>query len=108
MRIEEITGYRGCDRPPPVHVMFCRGGYQDTEAGVPTGATGTNGCQLRLKRPRTVKAATAALAGAHRVLQSSEAWSRDFVADARFDGRKLHMLTVVDCYMRECLANDVG
>jgi putative transposase len=32
----------------------------------------------------------------------------DFVADARIDGRKLRMLTVVDCYTRECLAIDVG
>ena len=32
----------------------------------------------------------------------------DFVADALFDGRKLRMLTVVDCYTRECLAIDVG
>ena len=32
----------------------------------------------------------------------------DFVADARFDGRKVRMLTVVDCYTRECLAIDVG
>jgi putative transposase len=30
------------------------------------------------------------------------------VADALFDGRKLRMLTVVDCYTRECLAIDVG
>jgi putative transposase len=32
----------------------------------------------------------------------------DFVADALFDGRKLRMLTVVDLYIRECLAIDVG
>jgi putative transposase len=32
----------------------------------------------------------------------------DFVADALFDGRKLRMLTVVDCFTRECLAIDVG
>ena len=31
----------------------------------------------------------------------------DFVADALFDGRKLRMLAVVDCYTRECLI-DVG
>ncbi len=30
------------------------------------------------------------------------------MADALFDGRKLRMLTVVDCYTRECLAIDVG
>ncbi|KAB0573874.1 IS3 family transposase [Ideonella dechloratans] len=38
----------------------------------------------------------------------NELWSMDFVADAPFDGRKLRMLTVVDCYTRECLAIDVG
>ena len=32
----------------------------------------------------------------------------DFVADNLFDGRKLRMLTVVDLYIRECLAIDVG
>ena len=30
------------------------------------------------------------------------------MADELFDGRKLRMLTVVDCYTRECLAIDVG
>lgn len=29
-------------------------------------------------------------------------------ADALFDGRKLRMLTVVDCFTRECLAIDIG
>ena len=38
----------------------------------------------------------------------NEIWSMDFVANARFDGRKLRMLTVVDWYMRECLAIDRG
>ena len=32
----------------------------------------------------------------------------DFVADALFDGRKIRMLAVVDCFIRECLAIDVG
>lgn len=32
----------------------------------------------------------------------------DFVADNLFDGRKLRMLTVVDCYSRESLAIHVG
>ena len=35
-------------------------------------------------------------------------WSMDFVADNLFDGRKLRMLTVVDCYSRESLAIHVG
>jgi putative transposase len=32
----------------------------------------------------------------------------DFVADNLFDGRKLRMLTVVDCFTRESLAIHVG
>jgi putative transposase len=32
----------------------------------------------------------------------------DFVADNLFDGKKLRMLTVVDCFTRECLAIHVG
>lgn len=60
-----------------------------------------------MKRPRTNKAAKLRRPG-HIAFAVNEAWSRDFVADARFDGRKLHMLTVVDCYTRECLATDVG
>ena len=38
----------------------------------------------------------------------NEIWSMGFVAYALFDGRKLRMLPVVDCYTRECLAIDVG
>ena len=38
----------------------------------------------------------------------NEIWSMDFVTDELFDGRKLRMLTMVDCYTRECLAIDVG
>jgi putative transposase len=35
-------------------------------------------------------------------------WSMDFVADNLFDGKKLRMLTVVDCFTRESLAIHVG
>jgi transposase InsO family protein len=40
--------------------------------------------------------------------QESQIWSMDFVADNLFDGRKLRMLTVVDCYTRQSLAIHVG
>ena len=35
-------------------------------------------------------------------------WSMDFVADNLFDGRKLRMLAVVDCFTRESLVIHVG
>jgi hypothetical protein len=39
---------------------------------------------------------------------ANECWSTDFVPDALYDGRRLRALTVVDNYMRECLAIEVN
>jgi putative transposase len=65
------------------------------------------GLPLWLKRPRRSKAAK--LRQPKQIaLVIKEVWSMNFVADALFDGRKLCMLTAVDCYTRECLAIDVG
>ena len=65
------------------------------------------GLSLRLKRPSRNKAAKLRQPK-QLAFAINEIWSMDFVADALFDGRKLRMLTVVDCYTRECLAIDVG
>ena len=65
------------------------------------------GLSLRLKRPRRNKAAKCRQPK-QQFSCINETWSMDFVADALFDGRKIRMLTVVDCYTRECLAIDVG
>ena len=58
---------------------------------------------LRYQRCKRNKAAQLrqpkALAG-----QTNQMWSRDFVANKLFDGRKLRTLTVVDCCNRESLA----
>ena len=35
-------------------------------------------------------------------------WSMDSIADNQFDGRKLRMLTVVECFSRYSLAIHVG
>ena len=65
------------------------------------------GLSLRLKRQKRKKAAK--LRQPKQIAFTiNEVWSMDFVADALFDGRKLRMLTVVDCYSREFLAIDVG
>ena len=50
----------------------------------------------QLRQPKTL---------AHHI---NQIWSMDFVADNLFDGHKLRMLTVVDCYSRESLAIHVG
>jgi putative transposase len=62
---------------------------------------------VRHKRPKRNKAAQArqpkAIAD-----YANQMWSMDFVADNLFDGKKLRMLTVVDCFTRESLAIHVG
>ncbi len=65
------------------------------------------GMSLRHKRPKRNKAAQ--LRQPKTLAQKiNQIWSMDFVADNLFDGRKLRMLTVVDCYSRESLAIHVG
>jgi putative transposase len=60
------------------------------------------GWSLRQKRPKRNKAAQ--LRQSKKLeLQITQIWSMDFVADNLFDGRKLRMLTVVDCFTRESL-----
>ena len=65
------------------------------------------GVSLRHKRPKRNKAAK--LRQPKTTAQHvNQMWSMDFVADNLFDGRKLRMLTVVDCFTRESLAIHVG
>ena len=65
------------------------------------------GLPLRHKRPKRNKAAK--LRQPKALAQHiNQIWSVDFVADNMFDGRKLRMLTVLDCCSRESLAIYVG
>jgi putative transposase len=60
------------------------------------------GRSLRLKRPKRNKAAQ--LRQPERLATHiNQIWIMDFVADNLFDGRKLRMRTVVDCFTRESL-----
>lgn len=106
MRIKEITDTRVHYGYRRVQVMLRREGHKDNVKRV-YRLYREQGLSLRLKRPRRNKAAKLRQPKqlAHAI---NEIWSMDFVADALFDGRKLRMLTVVDCYTRECLAIDVG
>ena len=65
------------------------------------------GLSLRHKRPKRNKAAKLrqTKTTAH---HANQIWSMDFVADNLFERRKLRMLTVVDCFTRECLSIHVG
>jgi len=106
MRIKEITDTRVHYGYRRVHVMLRREGHQDNVKRV-YRLYREEGLSLRLKRPRRNRAAKLRQPK-QLAFAINEVWSADFVADALFDGRKLRMLTVVDCYTRECLAVDVG
>ena len=106
LRVKEITQTRVHYGYRRVHVMLRREGHKDNVKRV-YRLYREEGLSLRLKRPRRNRAAKLRQPK-HLAWAINEIWSMDFVADALFDGRKLRMLTVVDCYTRECLAIDVG
>jgi putative transposase len=106
MRMKEITQTRVHYGYRRVHVMLKREGFKDNHKRV-YRLYKEQGLTLRHKRPKRNKAAQLRQPKtlAHGI---NQIWSMDFVADNLFDGRKLRMLTVVDCYTRESLAIHVG
>ena len=106
MRIKDITRTRVHYGYRRVHVMLKREGFKDNHKRV-YRLYKEQGLSLRHKRPKRNKAAQ--LRQPKTLAHSmNQIWSMDFVADNLFDGRKLRMLTVVDCYSRESLAIHVG
>jgi putative transposase len=106
LRMKEITQTRVHYGYRRVHVMLKREGFKDNHKRV-YRLYKAQGLSLRYKRPKRNKAAQLRQPKtlARKV---NQLWSMDFVADNLFDGRKLRMLTVLDCYTRECLAIHVG
>jgi putative transposase len=106
MRMKEITQTRVHYGYRRVHVMLKREGFKDNHKRV-YRLYKAQGLSLRYKRPKRNKAAQLRQPKTL-ARQINQMWSMDFVADNLFDGRKLRMLTVLDCYTRECLAIHVG
>jgi len=89
-----------------VHVLLRREGHRDNIKRI-YRICREQGLSLRLKRPRRNK--TAKWRQPKQLCtEMTELWGMGFVADALLDGRKLRMLTVVDCFTRESLALDLG
>lgn len=102
LRMKEVTQtrvhYDGYQRG---HVMLKREGFRDNHKRV-YRLYREQGCSLRLKRPKRSKAAQ--LRQPKKLATHiNQIWSMDFVADNLSPGRKLRMLTVVDCFTREGL-----
>ena len=101
LRMKEITQTRVHYGYRRVHVMLRREGFRDNHKRV-YRLYQEQGWSLRLKRPKRNKAAQ--LRQPKRLATHiNQIWSMDFVADNLFDGRKLRILTVVDCFTRESL-----
>ena len=106
LRMKEITQTRVHYGYRRVHVMLKREGFKDNHKRV-YRLYKAQGLSLRYKRPKRNKAAQLRQLKTL-ARKANQLWSMDFVADNLFDGRKLRMLTVLDCYTRECLAIHVG
>ncbi len=106
LRIKEITDTRVRYGYRRVQVLLRREGHRDNVKRI-YWIYREQGLSLRLKRPRRNKAAKWRQPN-QMCTAINELWSMDFVSDALFDGRKLRMLTVVDCFTRESLAIDLG
>jgi putative transposase len=106
MRVKEIAHTRMHYGYRRIHVMLRREGYKDNVKRV-YRLYQEQGLSLRHKRLKRNKAAQS-LQPKVVAEYANQMWSMDFVADNLFDGKKLRMLTVVDCFTRESLAIHVG
>jgi putative transposase len=106
MRIKEIAHTRVHYGYRRIHVMLRREGYKDNVKRI-YRLYREQGLSLRHKRPKRNKAAQSRQPKTV-ADYANQMWSMDFVADNLFDGKKLRMLTVVDCFTRESLAIHVG
>ena len=105
-RIKEIEQTRVNYGYRRVHVLLRREGFEDNHKRV-YQLYREQGLSLRHKRPKRNKAAK--LRQPKTTAQhANQMWSMDFVADNLFDGRKLGMLTVVNCFTRESSAITLG
>ncbi len=105
-RIREIAATRVHYGYRRVHVLLRREGFTVNHKRV-YRLYREQGLSLRHKRPKRDKAAQSRQPKAI-AEHSNQVWSMDFVADNLFNGKKLRMLTAVDCFTRECLSIHVG
>jgi putative transposase len=60
---------------------------------------------IRTKKPRRHRSARNRV-GRAAPQGTNECWSMDFMSDQLFDGRRIRVLTIVDCHSRESLATE--
>ena len=62
---------------------------------------------LQVRRRKRKKMAAVARTPLEQTTRPNQVWAMDFVHDAAQGGRKIKLLTLIDCHTRECLAIEV-
>jgi len=106
IRLKELAAARVRYGYRRLHVLLCREGWQVNHKRIYRLYT-QEGLSIRTKRPRRHKSSKPRV-GRVEVQGVNESWSMDFMSDQLFDGRRIRLLTIVDCHSRESLAIEAG
>lgn len=106
IRLKELAAARVRYGYRRLHVLLRREGWQVNHKRI--YRLYTQEClSIRTKRPRRHKSSKPRV-GRVEVQGINESWSMDFMSDQLFDGRRIRLLTIVDCHSRESLAIEAG
>ena len=102
IRLKELAAARVRYGYRRLHVLLRREGFRVNHKRVYRLYV-EEGLSIRTKRPRRHKSSKPRV-GRAEVQGINESWSMDFMSDQLFDGRRIRLLTIVDCHSRESLA----
>ncbi len=102
MRLKELAAVRVRYGYRRLHVLLLREGWEVNHKRVYRLYV-EEGLSLRIKRTRRHKSVKPRV-GRKELQAANECWSMDFMSDALFEGRRIRLLTIVDCHTRESLA----
>ena len=106
IRLKELAAVRVRYGDRRLHVLLRREGRQVNHKRIYRLYTQA-GLRIRTQRPRRRKSSKPRV-GRVKVQGINESWSMDFMSDQLFDGRRIRLLTIVDCHSRESLALEAG
>ena len=102
IRLKELAASRVRYGYRRLHILLLREGWRINHKRV--YRLYTEEClNLRTKRPRRHRSARNRI-GRMAPEATNDCWSMDFMSDQLFDGRRIRVLTIVDCHSRESLA----
>ena len=102
LRVRELAATRVRYGYRRIHVLLLREGWPVNHKRV-YRLYRDDGLAIRAKTPRR-RRAPQYRAARPELAAPNEAWAMDFVSDTLAGGQRFRLLTVVDCFSRECLA----